>query len=213
MNIHEINVKEETMFTAGCKLDYADNAVILLHGRGGDGEDIMQLARHFYSDKNFYIAPTAEDNAWYPKPFQMEKEMNQPYLDNALEKVRNIVKFLEEKGVSKDKIVIVGFSQGACLSLEFLARDQGLYKGIISFSGGLIGSDDEARSHMGDLKGNSVFIGCSDNDPFIPVERVKLSEKVLSGLGASVKSHIYKGDSHTVTQEELDFIQKLLGLK
>lgn len=184
--------------------DTSMKALILLHGRGGTAADIMSLAHHF-TDKNFIVeAPQAPHNAWYPHSFLVEEKLNEPDLSNSLSKIEKLIKNLE---IPHDQIYLMGFSQGACLSLEYAARHGGKYGGIIAFTGGLIGKTLDLNKYRGNLDGTKVFIGTSENDPFIPLTRAKESKEVLKSLGASVTLKVYPGASHTVTEEEIQWVK------
>lgn len=191
----------------------AEAAMILIHGRGATAQSILTLADEFDTDKKLTLrAPQASQNTWYPYSFMAPSENNEPHLSSALMKVHNIVQDLVDEGISEENIYFLGFSQGACLISEFIARHPKRYGGLIALSGGLIGTGDSLNSsdYEGDLQETPVFMGCSDVDPHIPKERVNESEKILSELNARVKKKLYPGMGHTVNRDEIDHINQIL---
>jgi phospholipase/carboxylesterase len=188
-------------------LTEAKKIVILLHGRGGSAEDIMSFSRHL-TNKPCYIAITANNNQWYPYPFTNKKSLNEPYLTESLKKVQNLVDLAREH-VTDENIYLLGFSQGACLALEFVSSNQIKLGGVFALSGGLIGEDSELQSKV--LKDTKILIGCSENDPFIPLKRVKDTERILKERNANVTLITYPGSSHNVTTNEINFVNKELN--
>jgi len=156
-----------------------------------------------------YLAPQAAGNAWYPYPFTAPIESNEPYLSAALNMLAALVSEVETT-VPASRIVLLGFSQGACLSLEFAARNARRYGAVVGLSGGLIGPDGTPRDYPGDFEGTPVFLGCSDVDPHIPKERVIESGTVLERLGADVTVRLYPGMAHTVSFDEIAAVQAIL---
>lgn len=205
MNVEEKTFKDVNVLTNG--VENPQKVVILLHGRGGDGKDMIDLARHFYSDENKYVAPTAKDNEWYPKSFLAPIEQNQPFLDRSLSLLDLLVKkYFGNVGYTN--LHIVGFSQGACLSVEYVKRNPKRYGGVFCLSGGLIGKNVKKTS--GDLDNTPIFLGCSDMDRYIPVQRVKESSTIMKEMNADVEQRIYEGMGHTVNQDEIDYLKKTL---
>lgn len=184
--------------------------VILVHGRGGSAADILHLAEQFGTSDVAYLAPQAADHSWYPHPFVAPLHQNQPALDSALAVLTSLIDMLTTQGVSRHRVVLLGFSQGACLSLEYAARHAQRYAGVIGLSGGLMGPDDTPRDYAGTMNGTPVFLGCSDIDPHIPVERVRESADVFRRLGATVDERIYPGMGHTINLDELVAVTGLL---
>lgn len=182
----------------------------MLHGRGASAEDILGLAREFRARDVAYLAPQAAGHTWYPYSFLMPIEQNEPALGSALRLVEQLVTTLNGQGVPSAKIALMGFSQGACLSLEFAARHARRYAAIAAFSGGLIGPPGTPRSYAGSFDGTPVFLGCSDVDPHIPIERVRESAGVFARMGASVDTRVYPGMGHTINREEIDAVDALL---
>jgi predicted esterase len=189
-------------------------AVVLLHGRGASAEDILALAREIAAtaatDDVAYLAPRAAGNSWYPHSFLAPIAQNEPWLASALGVVGGLVRSLGEQGVPADRVAILGFSQGACLTLEFAARNARRYAAVVGLSGGLIGPPGTPRVYDGSLDGTPVFLGCSDVDAHIPVERVRESAAVLRTMKATVDERIYRGMGHTVNDDEIAAVSKLL---
>ena len=183
---------------------------IMLHGRGASAEDMLALAGELHTTDVAYLAPQAAANSWYPYSFLTPLEKNEPWLTSALGLVQHLVASLERMDIASDRIAIIGFSQGACLSLEFAARNARRYAAIAGLSGGLIGPPGTPRAYEGSLDGTPVFLGCSDVDSHIPLERVHESADVLRGLGARVDERIYPGMGHTVNMDELKAVRELL---
>ena len=184
--------------------------MILVHGRGATAEDIMTNAPHLEQPGWAYLAPQSAGAAWYPNPFTAPIEANEPYLSAALEMLAILVERIEEHVPAK-KLVLLGFSQGGCLILEFAARNARRYGGLIGFSGGLIGPDETPRDYPGSFDGTPAFLGCSDVDPFIPKERVIEAGHVLERMGAQVKVQLYPAMDHMVSEDELAEARKLLS--
>jgi predicted esterase len=184
---------------------------ILVHGRGASAEDILGLAQEFTAREVAYLAPQAAGHTWYPYSFLQPIAQNEPGITSGLEKLASIVASLAAHGVAPDRVVLVGFSQGACLSLEFAARHARRYAGVVGLSGGLIGPDGTPRDYMGSMEGTPVFLGCSDVDPHIPVERVHETADVFRRLGAAVDERIYPRMGHQVNTDEIDAVNAILG--
>lgn len=205
--------------TAGAPMDGASAAVILVHGRGAPADGMLDLARHFWRDDVAYLAPQAAGATWYPHSFLAPIERNEPGLTSALSVLEGLVEQARTAGLPAEKVLLVGFSQGACLSLEFAARNPRRYGGVAALSGGLIGNgerpgapppDDKAFVYSGSLVGTPVLLGCSDIDPHIPITRVHRSAEVLAYLGAEVDKRIFPGMGHTVHPDEIDVIKSWL---
>ncbi len=199
------------VLTTGAPLEEAKAAVVMVHGRGASARSILELATPLHREGVAYVAPNANGHTWYPYSFMEQTERNQPHLDSALALVGAVVTEVEGAGIPRDRIFLLGFSQGACLASEWVARNPSRYAGLIAFSGGLIGPEGTTWSTEGDLKGTPVFLGCSDIDSHIPVGRVDESETVLGALGAQVTKRIYPGMGHLVNEDEIAFAQGMLG--
>lgn len=185
--------------------------LIMIHGRGGSAEDILTIADHLKISDFSLLAPQASNNTWYPYSFMAPEVNNQPWLSSALSLLEETMADLEAKGIHSSDIYFLGFSQGACLTLEFVTRNAKQYGGVIAFTGGLIGETINEENYKGDFKGMPVFIGSSDPDAHVPVERVYASEEVLKKLNADVKVKIYKGMGHTINTDEIEEAVKILG--
>jgi predicted esterase len=185
---------------------------ILIHGRGASAGDILSLAQEFGTTDIAYLAPEAAGHSWYPYSFLTPMAKNEPGLSSALGVLATLTSALQGQRIPPERIVMMGFSQGACLTLEFAARNAKHYAAIIGLSGGLIGPPGTPRNYTGTLAQTPVFLGCSDIDPHIPVERVRESAEVFRGLGASVDERIYRGMGHTVNADEIEAVRKLLGV-
>ena len=186
-------------------------ALILLHGRGASAEDILGLARELQWEDVAYLAPQAAGRTWYPYSFLAPIPQNEPNLSSALGVVGRLVAELQGQGLTTDRIALLGFSQGACLALEFAARHAAMYAAVVGLSGGLIGPPDTPRNYPGSLGGTPVFLGCSDIDAHIPVERVRESADVFRRMSGTVDERIYPRMGHTINQDELDAVDALLG--
>lgn len=199
------------VLAAGTPLGQATAAMILVHGRGAPAEDILSLGRELDRPDLAYLAPQAEGYAWYPYSFLAPMERNEPGLSNGLALLGHLLERLEGDGIPPERTVLLGFSQGACLSLEFAARNAKRYGGVVGLSGGLIGPPGTPREYPGSFAGTPVFLGCSDRDPHIPLERVKETTEVLTRMGAKVTERIYPAMGHTVNEDELKHVRDLLA--
>lgn len=200
-----------TVLRAGPPPSQARLTTILVHGRGASAADIIGLAPEIGAGDVAFIAPDAPERTWYPYSFLVPMDRNEPYLSRSLELLGTIVQDLGAQGIDRRRIVLAGFSQGACLSLEFAARNAARYGAVIAFSGGLIGPPGTPRDYPGTFDGTPVFIGCSDIDPHIPIERVHESTSVLRRMGASVDERIYPAMGHLVSPDEIEAARALLG--
>ncbi|GAL84173.1 hypothetical protein MYP_1401 [Sporocytophaga myxococcoides] len=193
----------------GKKLEEAGKVLIMLHGRGASAEDILSLSSYFKLDNDFaIIAPQATNHTWYPYSFLAEPSQNEPFLSSSIDLLNGVVNDIVLKGIAKDKIYFLGFSQGACLTLEFVARNATRWGGAIAFTGGLIGDKLYPDKYKGDFAGTPIFIGTSDPDFHVPVQRVQDSTSLLTKLNANVKEIVYKDMGHTIIQEEIDWAKK-----
>lgn len=199
----------------GAAPEQAKAAVVMFHGRGATAQSILELATEFPNDGIVYIAPQAGGYAWYPNRFTAPIASNEPWLSAALERVRMEIEALRAAGLALDRIALLGFSQGACLALEYAARHPQRYGALVALSGGLIGElgTPLKYAHEGEglLAQTPVFLGCSDVDAHIPVERVHESAGIMARLGGAVTTRIYPGMAHTVNEDELAFVGGLLA--
>jgi predicted esterase len=200
----------QRILQAGEPLATAKAAMILVHGRGATAEDIMNIAADVQRPGFTYLAPQAVNNAWYPHPFTAPIESNEPYLSSALAMLELLVQQVEAT-VPVARLVLLGFSQGACLTTEFAARNARRYGAVIGLSGGLIGPDGTPRDYPGSFDGTPVFLGCSDVDPHIPKERVIETADVFKRMGASVTMRLYPGMPHTVSEDELEEVRSIVS--
>jgi len=201
---------QKPVLEAGVPLAEARGAVVLLHGRGGSAEDILGLAGAFDLPGLAYLAPQAAAHSWYPSSFLAPQEENEPWLSSALNKVRSVVASIEAAGIPRERIVIAGFSQGACLSTEFVASRPARYAGLIAFTGGLIGPVGMDLHHEGDLAGTPALFLSGDPDPHVPWQRVVDSARELERMGAKVETVRYPGKPHSVSADEVKRAKVLL---
>lgn len=189
---------------AGRALNGAQKALIMLHGRGAPAADILELASHLDVKDYALVAPQATNYTWYPYSFLMPPKQNEPWLSSALELIDEVVGDIQEAGVVSSNIFFSGFSQGACLTLEYVTRRAKKWGGVAAFTGGLIGDKIYKENYYkGDFDGTPVFIGCGDPDPHIPVERVHETTRILKEMNASVIEQIYPGMGHSILEDEI----------
>jgi phospholipase/carboxylesterase len=199
----------QPILSAGEPLTHAQAAMILLHGRGASAEDILLVARELDHTGFAYLAPQAAGFAWYPNSFLAPLESNEPELTSALHVIDDLLESVRGAGIPAERTMLLGFSQGACLLLEYVARHASRYGGVVGLSGGLIGPEGTPREYPGSLVGTPVFLGCSDVDPHIPRTRVDLTAEVLGGLDGDVTERLYPNMDHTVNQDEIAFVRRL----
>ena len=200
----------QPVISGGASLEQARAAVILIHGRGASPYDILMLADEFDCNDCAYLAPQAAGFTWYPQSFLAPVAQNEPWLSSALEKIDALAHRLAASGFSDGRLVLAGFSQGACLALEYAARRPRRYAAVIGLSGGLIGPPGTPRDYPGDFGSAPIFLGCSDIDPHIPKARVEESAAVFERMGARVTARLYPGMGHTVNDDEIEFVRGLL---
>lgn len=195
---------------AGEPLATARAAMILIHGRGASAADIMTVGAELMHPGFAYLAPQAAGGAWYPNPFTAPLEANEPYLSSALEAVGAVLSSIE-KTIPAGRVILLGFSQGACLTLEFAARHARRYGGIVGLSGGLIGPAGTPRDYPGSFEGTPAFLGCSDVDPHIGRDRVVEAGEVLKRMEAAVTVELYPQMGHTVSAEEIQAVERIIS--
>ena len=195
----------------GKPLAEATGAVILIHGRGGSAEDILGLANALPHPGLAYLAPEAAGHSWYPNSFLAPIERNEPWLTSALRKLSTTIESVMRAGIRRERIIVAGFSQGACLASEFVARNAVRHGGLIAFTGGLIGPPGTKFHYQGNLAGTPVFFGSGDPDPHVPWERVQESASILAEMGAEVILKRYPGMPHTVSQQEIEEAKDLIA--
>lgn len=196
---------------AGVSLKEARNALIMIHGRGGTADDILTLKEELSLEDYYIAAPQATNNTWYPYSFLVPVEENEPWLSSALSLLNQLVSDITKEGINSGSIFILGFSQGACLALEYAARYAQNWGGVIAFTGGLIGSKLVPDIYKGDLSDTMVFIGNSDIDPHVPLSRSEVSKRIMEGLGARVNLKIYPNMAHTINGDEIHQANKILS--
>ena len=197
---------------AGEPLDRARAAMLMIHGRGASAEDILSLADEFGQPGFAYLAPQAADHTWYPNRFLAALEENEPWLSSALALVGDVLAQIVHAGIPPERIMLLGFSQGACLALEFAARNAKRYGGLVGLSGALIGPDDTPREYKGSLAGMPVFLGCSLEDFHVPKERVDQTAEALRKLDGQVTERLYPNLDHSVNRDEIDFVRGMMQL-
>lgn len=200
----------KVIVTAGIPLATAKKALILLHGRGSSAEDIIALNNHLQVTDAAIFAPQATNNSWYPYSFISPVEQNQPALDSALSVIAQLVEEITTAGIPLNQIYFAGFSQGACLTLEYVTRNAAQYGGIVAFTGGLIGKEINMKNYKGDFMKTPVLITTGDPDPHVPVRRVELSEAIIKKMNADVTVKIYAGRVHTISQKEIELARQLI---
>jgi predicted esterase len=198
------------LLTAGERVENAAGVVIMVHGRGADARSILKLAASLGEPEFAYLAPEAPGNSWYPYSFLEDISRNEPGVSSGLHLLETMIDELGASGIGAERVFVLGFSQGACLSLELAARHPRRYGGVIGLSGGLIGSQISRSLYQGSLRGTPVFLGCSDVDPHIPRERVEETALILQSLDGAVDKRIYPGMGHTINEDELEAVRLML---
>ena len=193
----------KNVITRGTPVAKGVKVLIMLHGRGANAEDILSLSRYLDVAQFALIAPQATGNTWYPYSFLAPQSANEPWLSSAIDLLKDVVSDLEQAGVVSEDIYLLGFSQGACLTLEYSARHARRYGGIVAFTGGLIGDKLITSNYSGDFANTPIFIGSSNPDPHVPVDRVEQSVEELKKLNAKVSYRIYNGMGHTINEDEI----------
>lgn len=191
----------------------ADKALIMVHGRGGSAEDILGLSQYLEISGFALYAPQATNNTWYPYSFLAKPSENEPWLSSALDLLKELVKDIQASGIATENIYFLGFSQGACLTLEFTTRHAAKYGGIVAFTGGLIGDKIYTENYRGDFSGTPVFIGTSNPDPHVPVDRVNATAEILEKMNAKLTKKIYLNMGHTISQDEIDTVNATIFAK
>jgi predicted esterase len=203
--------QNQPVITAGKALKEAGAALVLIHGRGDNAENFIMLANELYHADLAYLAPQAAGSTWYPFSFLASIEENEPGISSGIAAIGDLLAEIVAAGIPNERIMLAGFSQGACLALEFIARSARRYGGVLGYSGGLIGPDETPRNYAGSLEQTPVFLGCSDVDFHIPKERVELTAQVLEQLGGQVTMRLYPNMGHTINQDELKSGRQLIS--
>lgn len=199
---------KKNVIHSGKAVAEADKALIMLHGRGGSAEDILSLSSYLNVEDYALLVPQATNHSWYPHSFLVPPAQNEPWLSSALQILAELEQDLNVQGIPSDRIYFLGFSQGACLSLEYTTRNAKKYGGVVAFTGGLIGDKLYTENYQGDFEQTPVFIGSSDPDPHIPVERVHASAEILQKMNADTTVKIYENRGHTISQQEVDIVNQ-----
>lgn len=203
--MHKRNILE-----AGLRIEEAKKAIILVHGRGGDARGMVDLKEYLPLQDFAILAPKATNNTWYPFGFMSPLSANEPWLSSAIDTIHGLIDEVVGAGIPSEQIFLAGFSQGACLTLESVARKAQRYGGVMAFTGGLIGDTIDPSRYKGQFNGTPIFISTGDPDPHVPVQRVMESTAELKKLGATVNQQIFKGKPHTIIDEEIRLASKLI---
>lgn len=201
---------QKNIITAGVPIEAADKAIVFLHGRGATATDIINLSQHFKVDDAALFAAQATNHSWYPYSFMAPEKQNQPALNSALALIQELISEITTGGIPLSKIYFAGFSQGACLTLEYITRNAAQYGGAIAFTGGLIGETIDRTNYTGDFMQTPVFISTGNPDPHVPVSRVEESAGILKEMNADVQVKIYPGRVHTISKDEIDLARKIV---
>lgn len=202
---HPLNIKR-----AGHNLEQAKKAIIMIHGRGGSAEDILSLSSYLQVDNFALLAPQAENHSWYPFSFIAPVQQNEPWLSSALDVIDHTVQLALAQGIPAKDIYFFGFSQGACLTLEYLARHAQHYGGAVAIIGGVIGEEINHQNYSGDFAQTPILLGTSDPDFHVPLERVKTTASILQKMNANVQLAIYSNGGHTINREEIDLANEFV---
>lgn len=195
---------------AGTPLEQADKALIMLHGRGADPESILTLSRLLNVEGYALLAPRATNHTWYPLSFLAPVADNEPWLSSAIDVVKQTVDTVLQSGIKAENTYLLGFSQGACLALEFTARHARRYGGIAAFTGGLIGKEIDRSNYSGDFQQTPIFLGTSDPDFHVPVERVYASANIVREMNADVTEKVYLNRGHTISEDEIEQVNRVI---
>lgn len=201
---------EKKLETAGKSLEEASKALIMLHGRGGIAKDFLKLAKHLEVDDFALIAPEAYNNSWYPLSFMAPENQNEPWLSSALNLIKEIEEDLNQQGIASENIYFFGFSQGACLILEYMTRNAKKYGGAVAIIGGLIGEKINTGNYITDFQGTRILLATSDPDMHVPLKRVERTAEILKLKNADVHFKVYRNTGHTLLQEEMDLANELI---
>jgi len=201
---------DQPILQHGPEVAEARLVIIAVHGRGASARDILALAAQVAPTDVACLAPQAAGSSWYPYSFLAPIERNEPALSSALGRIGSLLEEVASDRVPPERVVLLGFSQGGCLSLEFAARHPRRYAAAVALSAGLIGPPGTSREYPGSFEGTPVLLGCSDVDEHIPVERVRESADVFRRMGASVDERIYPDMGHAVNQDEIEAVNGLL---
>lgn len=205
--IHNSN----NIISTGISLHIANKVVIALHGRGSNAHSILSISQYFDTTNLHWVAPQATNDTWYPYSFLEDRQKNEPWLSSSILVLDEITEKLRDQGINDNQMVFLGFSQGACLASEYVAKRARKFGGLVAFSGGLIGPEIDASEYSGNFEGMPVFMGCSDSDFHIPENRVRESALMFKSLGADVDMILYPNMGHTIVDDEIQRAAKILG--
>jgi phospholipase/carboxylesterase len=194
----------------GLPLMQAKKVVVLIHGRGATAESILSLVPHLNLTDYAILAPQANGNVWYPFGFMATDEGNKVALENSLKILEQVWKEISDAGIAAENVFVLGFSQGACLSLEFAARNAQKLGGVVAFTGGLIGEQLKPENYSGDFQGTPIYIGSSDRDFHVPAKRIKESADLLRKMGADVHVELFDDPDHRIREEEINWVNHLV---
>jgi predicted esterase len=201
----------QPVLTTGAPLAQAKAAMVMVHGRGASARDILVLAQEWNASSVAYLAPQAVNNTWYPNRFTAPVATNEPWLSSALASLDDVLQTVASAGIGADRTILLGFSQGGCLALEYAARHPQRYGGVVGLSAGLIENGDKPRTYNGTLAATPVLLGCSDVDFHIALERVERTAEILAHLGGQVDKRIYRNLGHTINEDEIEAVEQLLA--
>jgi phospholipase/carboxylesterase len=200
----------QNIITAGKDISEAKKVLVMLHGRGGNAREFLSLANHLDVSDFALFAPQATNSSWYPHSFLAKPAENEPWLSSALEILNDLLKEIISKGITPGNIYFTGFSQGACLTAEFVTRNASRFGGVVLFTGGLIGDKIYTENYKGDFAGTPVFIGTGNPDAHVPVERVNETSKIMEKMNAAVTVKVYDNRPHSISQDEIKTANKLI---
>jgi phospholipase/carboxylesterase len=203
--MHKKNIQ-----TAGKSLKEAEKALIMVHGRGANARDILGLVSHLNVSEYALLAPEATNNTWYPYSFMAKPEQNEPWLSSALNLLKEAVDEATNQGIAAENIYFLGFSQGACLTLEYVTRNAQKFGGVVAYTGGLIGDKINQENYSGDFNGTPIFIGTGNPDPHVPLERVNESVSILQKMNAKVHLQVHEGRPHSISPDEIEEANRLI---
>ncbi|WP_037314895.1 alpha/beta hydrolase [Salegentibacter sp. Hel_I_6] len=196
------------IYTSGKELREAEKVLVLIHGRGGNAKEFLSLGNHLNTTDFAILAPQATDFTWYPNSFMAAVSQNEPEYSSAIAILDELLADIKETGIASENIYFAGFSQGACLTLEFVARNAQRFGGVAAFTGGLIGDKLYTENYSGDFNGTPIFIGTGDPDAHVPVKRVEDSAEILRDMNANVEVKVYKNRPHSISEDELNLANK-----
>ncbi|WP_222915121.1 dienelactone hydrolase family protein [Natrinema sp. SYSU A 869] len=202
--------QDQQLVTSGTDLADAEAALVLTHGRGATARGMIQIANEVHREGVAFLAPQAAGQTWYPNSFLAPVERNEPGRSSGLQAISDAISEANDAGIPTERIMLIGFSQGACLASEYLARNPQRYGGLAALSGGLIGEDLDDE-YPGDLEGTPVFLGCSDVDPHIPEERVHDTADILESMDANVTKRLYEGMGHGINEDEMEYVSGMVA--